>query len=87
MNRNTLIHDVRERLKRLPPPQDAHYGVVPLPPPEDAIGITPIMDRMLAAEQALAKIEALACPEQVVIGVILTVINILTIFGIITIRL
>ena len=37
MKRDSLIHDVRQRLKRLPSPYDNHYGVVPLPPPEQDV--------------------------------------------------
>jgi Fic family protein len=60
MKRNSLTHAVRERLKRLPPPFEAHYGVIPLSPPEDAIPTKDILPRMTAANSALAKIETLA---------------------------
>lgn len=50
MNRNHLIHAVRERLVRYPEPYANHYGVVPLPPPEDAL---PIQAAQLAHERAL----------------------------------
>jgi hypothetical protein len=33
MKRSLLAHAVRERLERLPPPYDSHYGAVPAPPP------------------------------------------------------
>lgn len=39
MIRDDLAHAVRERLVRLPVPYANHYGVVPLPPPEDAVTI------------------------------------------------
>lgn len=60
MNRNNLTNGVRERLKRLPPPRDAHYGVVPLPPPEDGIPVNHVLVRLSAADAALAKIQTLA---------------------------
>lgn len=63
MNRNHLTHAVRERLVRYPQPYEHHYGVVPLPPPEDAL---PIQAAQLAHDRALTmlgRIQALA--EQV----------------------
>lgn len=53
MNRNDLVHIVRERLVRYPPPYDNHYGVVPLAPPEDAI---PIQEAQAAHERALTSL-------------------------------
>jgi len=35
MKRSDLSHTIRETLKRFPHPYDAHYGVVPPPPPVD----------------------------------------------------
>lgn len=60
MKRENLTHSVRERLKRLPPPHHAHYGVVPLPPPEDSIPLTAVSARLSAADTALARIDTLA---------------------------
>lgn len=60
MRRDDLCHDVRQRLKRLPPPHAAHYGVVPAPPPEDAVGLAPVLARYGAAMAALGKAAALA---------------------------
>lgn len=60
MNRNNLANGVRERLKRLPPPHQSHYGVVPLPPPEEGIPVGRVLARLSAADAALAKIETLA---------------------------
>jgi Fic family protein len=60
VNRNNLANGVRERLKRLPPPYEAHYGVIPLPPPEDGIPVGQVLARLSAADVALAKIETLA---------------------------
>lgn len=63
MNRNHLAHAVRERLVRYPEPYDSHYGVIPLPPPEDAV---PLQAAQLAHDRALTmlgRVQALA--EQV----------------------
>lgn len=60
MRRDDLCHDVRQRLVRLPAPHQAHYGVVPLPPPEDAVPLGPALARSEAANRALARIDALA---------------------------
>lgn len=60
MRRDDLCHDVRQRLARLPPPFEAHYGVVPLPPPEDTVSLGPVLARSEAANQALARVDALA---------------------------
>lgn len=60
MNRNHLTHAVREQLVRYPEPYENHYGVVPLPPPEDAL---PIQAVQLAHDRALTmlgRIQALA---------------------------
>lgn len=50
MDRHHLVHSVRERLVRYPLPYANHYGVVPLPPPEDAL---PIQSAQLTHERAL----------------------------------
>lgn len=50
MNRNHLVHAVRDRLVRYPEPYENHYGVVPLAPPEDAL---PIQAVQLAHDRAL----------------------------------
>jgi len=60
MNRAELSHAVRERLKRLPPPFDAHYGVVPLPPPEDSVSVVPVQKLHSDATAALTRVETLA---------------------------
>lgn len=60
MRREDLCHDVRQRLVRLPEPHHAHYGVVPPPPPEDAVPLGPVLARNEAASQALARVDALA---------------------------
>jgi Fic family protein len=60
VKRDDLTHAVRERLKRLPLPYQAHYGVVPLPPPEDGIPLQGVAPRLSAADAALARIDTLA---------------------------
>lgn len=39
MQRANLTEVIRKSLVRYPPPHDAHYGVVPPPPPEGIVGI------------------------------------------------
>jgi Fic family protein len=60
MKRGDLTHVVRERLKRLPPPFEAHYGVVPLPPPEDGVAVAPVQGQHREANAALARVQTLA---------------------------
>ncbi|TWT11553.1 Fic family protein [Reyranella sp. CPCC 100927] len=60
MRRDDLCHAVRQRLKRLPAPYAAHYGVVPLPPPEEAIAVGGAQQRHQAASEALARVDTLA---------------------------
>lgn len=60
MKRDDLIPAVRQRLKRLPPPFDAHYGVVPLPPPETGVSVRPILARLTAADAALVRVKTIA---------------------------
>ena len=59
MDRSDLCHQVRQALKRLPPPFANHYGVVPLPPPAASPSITPVMGEIQAASAALARLETL----------------------------
>lgn len=60
MDRKLLAPAVRERLKRFPPPLDAHYGVVPIRPTEDAILIGSAGPEHRAAMEALGRADALA---------------------------
>ena len=60
MKRDNLCHTVRERLKRLPAPYASHYGVVPLPPPEHSVNVTPAVPQLSEASAALGRIETLA---------------------------
>nr|WP_294502493.1 Fic/DOC family N-terminal domain-containing protein [uncultured Rhodopila sp.] len=59
MDRSGLCHQVRQALKRLPPPFANHYGVVPLPPPAASPSIAPVMREIQAASAALARLETL----------------------------
>lgn len=60
MNRDNLVHAVRQQLKRLPAPHDSHYGVAPLPPPEEGVVVEPVLARLRMADAALVRIETLA---------------------------
>jgi Fic family protein len=61
MRRDDLVPAVRKRLQRLPPPYDAHYGVLPLPPPDDSIPLPPeILQEHAAAFDAMARVDAIA---------------------------
>lgn len=60
VNRDLLTHAVRQRLVRLPAPHDSHYGVVPLPPPENHVSLDGVLDRLVAASAALGKVQAIA---------------------------
>jgi len=60
VKRDDLCHAVRQRLVRLPEPFAAHYGVVPLAPPEEAIDLRPVRGRYEQAIQALVKADLIA---------------------------
>ena len=60
MHRDDLCHAIRERLERLPDPYAAHYGVVPPPPPEDAIPLGQGLADHGRAVAALARVDLLA---------------------------
>ena len=60
MKRAELSHEVRQTLKRLPPPFEAHYGVVPPPPPSASPSVIQVTARHQAALKALAKLDVLA---------------------------
>jgi len=60
MKRDDLVAAVRDQLRRLPEPHAAHYGVVPLAPPEESILLS---DAQLCHRQAvemMARVDALA---------------------------
>ena len=60
MKRDDLSHAVRQQLKRLPAPFDAHYGVVPLPPPEHGVALSTVAQRHSQATAAIARVQTLA---------------------------
>lgn len=57
MRRDGLCHAVRQRLERLPPPYDAHYGVTPLPPPETGVELGPVAGLCRSAEDAMTRVD------------------------------
>lgn len=59
MRRDDLCHAIRQRLERLPEPYAAHYGVVPPPPPEDAVPLGQGLASHQRATEALARIDML----------------------------
>lgn len=61
MRRDDLAPAVRRQLRRLPAPFDAHYGVLPLPPPDESIVLPPeILQQHARAFEAMARIDTLA---------------------------
>jgi Fic family protein len=61
MRREELSPTVRKQLRRLPAPYDAHYGVLPLPPPEESVALPPeILQQHARAVEAMARIDTLA---------------------------
>ncbi|MFX8410441.1 hypothetical protein ABTL60_19420, partial [Acinetobacter baumannii] len=60
MKRSDLSHTIRESLKRLPPPYDSHYGIVPPAPPEDGVLVGGAMKALEAAQAAFGKVDAIA---------------------------
>lgn len=60
MKRTSLCQAVQNRLVRLPPPYEAHYGVVPAPPPEEALPLKTARPAYDAAMEALGTVEAWA---------------------------
>jgi Fic family protein len=60
VQRENLAGPVLQQLKRLPEPYANHYGVVPLPPPEDAVRLSEALPRLRNATAALAKIATYA---------------------------
>jgi Fic family protein len=60
MKRSDLSHTIRETLKRLPPPYDSHYGIVPPAPPEDGVFAPGATKALEAAQAAFGKVDAIA---------------------------
>ncbi|MFB9264609.1 Fic/DOC family N-terminal domain-containing protein [Bradyrhizobium erythrophlei] len=59
MKRSDLSHTIRETLKRLPPPYDSHYGIVPPPPPGEEVSVAGAK-ALDAAQAAFGKVDAIA---------------------------
>ncbi|HEY1412961.1 MAG TPA: Fic/DOC family N-terminal domain-containing protein, partial [Rhodopila sp.] len=59
MRRSDLSHEVRQALKRLPPPFANHYGVVPVTPPAAHPSILPVTSQVHSALAALSRLETL----------------------------
>lgn len=60
VKRDDLAHDVRAQLQRLPEPYASHYGVVPLPPPEDVISLSDARSTHQRAIEMIARVDTLA---------------------------
>jgi hypothetical protein len=60
MKRSDLSHAIRETLKRLPPPYDSHYGIVPPAPPEEGVSVAGSVKALEAAQAAFGKVDAIA---------------------------
>ncbi len=60
MKRSDLSHTIRETLKRLPHPYEAHHGIIPPPPPEHGVSVIQAMKALDNAQGALGKIDAIA---------------------------
>ncbi|MFT8480294.1 Fic family protein [Gluconobacter oxydans] len=60
MKRTELSGGIRERLVRLPPPYEHHYGVLPLPLPEEGIPLGEVTALHSQAQLALGQVEEIA---------------------------
>jgi Fic family protein len=60
VRRDDLAGPVQRQLKRLPEPYSNAYGVVPLPPPEDAVRLSGALPKLRTATAALSRINTLA---------------------------
>jgi Fic family protein len=60
VKRGDLSLAIRGQLRRLPPPFEAHYGVVPLPPPGDGVAVLPVQRQHCEANAAMARVQTLA---------------------------
>lgn len=58
MRRDQLHQKIVDRLERLPPPHQAHYGVVPLPPPE-SIPVYELNAATASAIEAIGRLDAI----------------------------
>ncbi len=60
MKRTELSGGIRERLVRLPPPYEHHYGVLPLPLPEEGIPLGEVTALHSQAQLALGQVKEIA---------------------------
>lgn len=60
MDRNSLAKALRDRLVKLPHPHDNAFGVVPPPPPGEALDLSPVLARLEAATRAMERVQTLA---------------------------
>src|SRR5215475_908576 len=60
MNRQHLTQAVRDRLRKYPKPFDNHYGVVPLPPTEEAVDLGSCGPSLASALECIGRANALA---------------------------
>ncbi|MFT3940307.1 Fic family protein [Rhodopseudomonas sp.] len=60
MKRDDLSQAMRSSLRRLPPPHDAHYGIVPPPPPEEGVPIGEAMRSLDRARGAFGQMDTVA---------------------------
>lgn len=60
MDRNGLAKALRDRLVKLPHPHDNAFGVVPPPPPGEALDLSPVLARLEVATRAMERVQTLA---------------------------
>ena len=74
MKRDDLCDAVRRRLRRLPEPFAAHYGVVPPPPPEDSLDLRSVRLQCERAQGAMVRADVLAAalPDPWLVSRVLT---------------
>jgi Fic family protein len=63
VNRNDLSADLHDRLERLPPPHEAHYGVVPFPPPQ-TVEVGALTEKLAWAYAAIDRADRLIRDER-----------------------
>lgn len=66
MKRSDLSRTIRETLKRLPPPYDSHYGIVPPAPPEDGVFAPGAAKALEAAQAAFGTVNAILTRREAV---------------------
>lgn len=60
MNRDNLSHAIQQNLKRLPAPFEAHYGVVPPPPPVGLVDIESALPKLRQVNSAMERVNIFA---------------------------